>query len=180
MFFEKWSQRYSAAYHGLRGKLSIRNYGGIDLNSKDSAEAVCGYKCGALPACAPLAVGFVPAQENAQARYEPDKAMVRGTLFPGLDLPLGNMVNDTAPNTPLAELMAIDFAAHDLSLYLDTHADDAGAFAVYRELLQLAEEGAQRYARLYGPITKRDLLNAETYTWLQSPWPWEYRGSTEG
>ena len=32
------------------------------------------------------------------------------------------MLNDAAPNVPLAELMAIDFAAHDLSLYLDTRA----------------------------------------------------------
>ena len=73
-----------------------------------------------------------------------------------------------------------DFAAHDLSLYLDTHAGDAEAFAAYQDLLKLAEEGAQRYAKLYGPITKRDLINAESYTWLESPWPWEYRGSTEG
>ena len=130
--------------------------------NKGSAEAVCGYKCGALPSCAPLAAAFVPAQENAQAQYEPDKALARGTLFPGLDLPFGNMVNDAAPNVPLAELMAIDFAAHD------------------QDLLRLAEEGAQRYAKLYGPITKCDLLNAETYTWLKSPWPWEYRGGTEG
>lgn len=179
-FFKKRSRRFSPAYDGLRASLSIRKYGGIILNSKESAAAVCGYKCGALPSCAPLAVGFVPAQENAQARYEPDKALARGTLFPGLDLPLGNMVNDAAPNVPLAELMAIDFAAHDLSLYLDTHAGDAEAFAAYQDLLKLAEEGAQRYAKLYGPITKRDLINAETYTWLKSPWPWEYRGDTEG
>ena len=179
-FFKKRSRRFSPAYDGLRASLSIRKYGGIILNSKESAAAVCGYKCGALPSCAPLAVGFVPAQENAQARYEPDKALARGTLFPGLDLPLGNMVNDAAPNVPLAELMAIDFAAHDLSLYLDTHANDKEAFAAYQDLLKLAEEGAQRYAKLYGPITKRDLLNAETYTWLKSPWPWEYRGDTEG
>ena len=108
------------------------------MNSKGSAEAVCGYKCGALPSCAPLAAAFVPAQENAQAQYEPDKALARGTLFPGLDLPFGNMVNDAAPNVPLAELMAIDFAAHDLSLYLDTHAGDAEAFAAYQDLLRRA------------------------------------------
>ena len=106
------------------------------MNSKGSAEAVCGYKCGALPSCAPLAAAFVPAQENAQAQYEPDKALARGTLFPGLDLPFGNVVNDAAPNVPLAELMAIDFAAHDLSLYLDTHAGDAEAFAAYQDLLR--------------------------------------------
>ena len=52
--------------------------------------------------------------------------------------------------------------------------------AVGDDVGHLAEEGAQRYAKLYGPITKRDLLNAETYTWLKSPWPWEYRGGTEG
>ena len=150
------------------------------MNKKEPAESSCGYKCGVLPVCAPLAVGFIPAQENAQSRYETDKALARGTLFPGLDLPLGNIVNETVPNVPLAELMAIDFAAHDLSLYLDTHADDAEAFAVYQDLLKLSEEGAKRYARLYGPITKQDLQQAESYTWLKSPWPWEYSENAEG
>ena len=150
------------------------------MNKKEPAESSCGYKCGVLPVCAPLAVGFIPAQENAQSRYETDKALARGTLFPGLDLPLGNIVNETVPNVPLAELMAIDFAAHDLSLYLDTHADDAEAFAVYQDLLKLSEEGTKRYSKLYGPITKQDLQQAESYTWLKSPWPWEYGGNTEG
>lgn len=150
------------------------------MNIKEPAAPVCGYKCGALPSCAPLAVGFVPAQEDAQSRYEPDKALARGTLFPGLDLPLGNVINESAPNVPLAELMAIDFAAHDLSLYLDTHAGDAEAFAVYQELLNLAVEGRKRYVERYGPIMKSDLFGAETYTWLKSPWPWEYTGRMEG
>ena len=138
------------------------------------------YRDGRLPAMAPLANPYVPFQMENPAKYEAKKGLVRGTLFPGLDLPLGNMVNDAAPNVPLAELMAIDFAAHDLSLYLDTHPGDTEAFAAYQDFLRLADEGAQRYSRLYGPITKRDLLNAETYTWLKSPWPWEYRGSMEG
>ncbi len=75
------------------------------------------------------------------------KRLHAARFFPGLDLPFGNMVNDAAPNVPLAELMAIDFAAHDLSLYLDTHAGDAEAFGAYQDLLRLAEEGAQRYAK---------------------------------
>ena len=139
------------------------------------------FRYGTLPgASAPLAIAYVPMQTSATPAYEAAEALSRGTLFPGLDLPLGNMVNESAPNVPLAELMAIDFAAHDLSLYLDTHADDAEAFAVYQDFLKLAEEGARRYAELYGPITKRDLINAERYTWLKSPWPWEYCGGTEG
>jgi hypothetical protein len=34
-------------------------------------------------------------------------------------------VNTTAAgNTPMAELMALGFAVHDLGLYLDTHQED--------------------------------------------------------
>ena len=143
------------------------------MADRNSAEQ-CGYKCGKLPSCAPLAVGYVPDQTDAQPRYEAPKALARGTLFPGLDLPLGNMANQAAPDVPMAELMAIDFAAHDLSLYLDTHPQDMEAFAVYQDLLRLAEEGMKRYAALYGPICKSDLLEAESFTWLNSPWPWEF------
>lgn len=139
----------------------------------------CGYKNGKLPSCAPLAVGYVPDQADAQPQYEAPMALSRGTLFPGLDLPLGNMVNQNVPDSPMEELMAIDFAAHDLSLYLDTHPQDGEAFAVYQDLLRLAEEGARRYAARYGAICKRDLADAERFDWLQSPWPWEYRQREE-
>lgn len=137
----------------------------------------CGYKCGVLPSCAPLAVGYVPAQTASDPRYTPDKALTRGTLFPGLDLPLGNIVNQDTADTPMAELMAVEFAAHDLSLYLDTHPDDSEAFAVYKDLLRLAEEGRERYVRRYGPLCKKDLENAGSYTWIKGPWPWEMNGN---
>ena len=140
----------------------------------------CGYKCGRLPSCAPLAVGFVPEQQSSRPQYEADKALARGTLFPGLDLPLGNVVNEDVANVPIAELMAIDFAAHDLSLYLDTHPEDQEAFETYKDLLRLAEEGRKRYVKMYGPITKTDLVDAKCFTWLNGPWPWDYVGKTEG
>jgi len=125
-------------------------------------------------------VSIVPGQDNAEPQYEANKALARGTLFPGLDLPLGNIVNNDTADVPLAELMAIDFASHDLSLYLDTHPDDQEAFDTYRDLLRLAEEGRKRYVQRYGPISKRDLMNAEQFTWLNCPWPWEYSNRQEG
>ena len=140
----------------------------------------CGYKCGALPDCAPLAAGMVAPQTDDKPRYESEKALARGTLFPGLDLPLGNIVNDAVDDTPMAELMAIQFAAHDLSLYLDTHSDDTEAFAVYKELLGLYKEGVKRYEKMYGPIMKTGLAAADSYTWLDGPWPWEFKGRTVG
>ena len=136
----------------------------------------CGPKNGPLPDCAPLAVTILPTQTSAQPKYESDKALTRGTLFPGLDLPLGNIVNSDTPDVPLSELMALDFAAHDLSLYLDTHPDDMEAFETYKDLLSLAEEGKARYTKLYGPICKSDLAKMSRYTWLSAPWPWEYVG----
>ena len=138
----------------------------------------CGYKEGALPSCAPLAVGFVPRQQSSTPRYEGEKALYRGTLFPGLDLPLWNIVNTDAADVPARELMALDFAAHDLALYLDTHPNDQEAFTVYKELLKLAEEGKRRYVACYGPVMKSDMVDSDCFTWLNDPWPWD--NQTEG
>ncbi len=149
------------------------------MSDTQARSKECGYKCGKLPGCAPLAAGYVPAQQDDRPTYGSGKALARGTLFPGLDLPLGNAANDSAPDVPAAELMAIDFAAHDLSLYLDTHPEDKEAFSVYQDLLKLAEEGAKRYTELYGPVCKKDLAYEARYSWLKSPWPWEYKAGTE-
>ena len=51
-----------------------------------------GYE-GKLPSSAPLANPYVPFQLDSPPKYEPRKALVRGTLFPGLDLPFMGMVN---------------------------------------------------------------------------------------
>ena len=146
------------------------------MAEKQMPHSDCGWKYGPLPSCAPLAVSMVPVQEDAAKRYLPDKALARGTLFPGLDLPLAGIVNTGTADVPLAELMAIDFACHDLSLYLDTHKDDAEAFAVYKDLMKLAEEGQRKYARLYGPVCKTDLVYSDDYDWTKGPWPWDVCG----
>ena len=80
------------------------------------------YRSGRLPTVAPLANAFVPFQEEKPPRYEARKGLIRGTLFPGLDLPFLGMVNQKEkPVTPLSELQALGFAIQELALYLDTH-----------------------------------------------------------
>ena len=91
----------------------------------DKNRADNGYRYGSLPARAPLAAAYVPMQESAIPAYETNEALSKGTLFPGLDLPFMNMVNNGVKATPLTELMAIDFVTDELELYLDTHSDDA-------------------------------------------------------
>ena len=131
------------------------------------------YRTGILPESYPLATSLTPVQRSVMPNYEAGEALSKGTLFPGLDLPFMNIVNEDLPSTPLNELMAIDFVTDELELYLDTHAEDSEAFTLYQTFLSLGEEARRRYARLCGPVTQSDMLGAERYTWLDNPWPWD-------
>ena len=88
---------------------------------------------GTLPAQAPLANPFVPFQDPTPPKYEARKALIRGTLYPGLDLPFLGMVNDQLkPDTLLNQLRTVNFAVQELALYLDTHREDTEALELYR------------------------------------------------
>lgn len=144
-------------------------------------EQGCSPKEGMLKHCAPLAMSYVPPQKNAEDAYDPNMALVRGTLFPGLDLPFMNVVNKgRLTGTPLGELMALDFVIKELNLYLDTHKDDSEAFRTLQSTLALYEEGKERYVKKYGPLTIRDLKHADCFSWLCDPWPWDYHDGMEG
>lgn len=134
---------------------------------------------GRLPANALLANPYVPFQMEDPPKYEPRTAIVRGTLFPGLDLPFMNMVNKKElPVTPLTELQTMGFVLHELALYLDTHRDDKEAFEVFRTLQNLYTKGREKYEKECGPLTHRSPMEGR-YTWLDDPWPWEYAGNPE-
>lgn len=151
------------------------------MNPNKDPQSSCSFKEGQLPMCAPLGMSYVPAQKNTDNSYDPNMALVRGTLFPGLDLPFMNVVNKgKLTGTPLGELMALDFVIKELNLYLDTHKDDDEAFRTLKSTLALYEEGKERYVRKYGPITIHDLKYADNFTWLCDPWPWDYCDGMEG
>ena len=147
------------------------------MKPETKPDSECGYKCGRLPECAPLATSWVPPQGMNPPMYSPEEALNRGTLFPGLDLPFMDMVNKSNPcaGTPMGELMALTFMAKELQLYLDTHPDDKEAFKALKDTLALKREGAERYVKLYGPLKLEDLETSDKYDWLRGPWPWEYR-----
>ena len=138
------------------------------------------YKKGSLPgAYAPLAVAYVPMQISAKPAYDTAEALSRGTLFPGLDLPFMNIVNEDMVLTPENEILAICFVTDELVLYLDTHAEDQEAFEMLQTFLALRQEAQERYVKAYGPITQQDLLHEQKYTWLKNPWPWDYQPKME-
>ena len=134
---------------------------------------------GRLPMSAPLANPYVPFQLENPPRYEPRKALVRGTLFPGLDLPFMGMINkNEKPVTPLTELQTVAFAIQELALYLDTHSDDQEALEVYRQMQHIYDEGRKLYEEKCGPLTHMSLADGP-YKWINDPWPWEYAKNRE-
>ena len=72
---------------------------------------------GRLPASAPLANPYVPFQYDNPPLYDPRKGMVRGTLYPGLELPfMGKINGQNQPVNPMTELQALAFAIQDFAL----------------------------------------------------------------
>ena len=137
-----------------------------------------GYE-GRLPAMAPLANPYVPFQMENPPKYEIRKGLVRGTLFPGLDLPFMGMVNQKEKNpTPMNELQALGFAIQELALYLDTHRDDLEATELYQTYQKLYEKAMMTYSGKFRPLNHMTPTEGE-YQWLDDPWPWEYSANKE-
>lgn len=135
---------------------------------------------GYLPAMAPLANPYVPFQLENPPKYEPRKGLVRGTLFPGLDLPFMGMVNKNEKKvTPMTELQTMAFVIQELALYLDTHRDDLEALEMYHAYQQMYHDAMKTYQHKFRPLNHQTPTDGG-YAWLDDPWPWEYSCNREG
>ena len=129
---------------------------------------------------APLANPYVPFQMENPPRYEARKALIRGTAFPGLDLPFMGMVNQKEkPVTPLSELQVLAFMIQELALYLDTHRDDQEALELYQAYQEVYHKCMMQYTKDCTPLNHRTPTEGP-YRWLSDPWPWEYAKNKEG
>ena len=136
---------------------------------------------GKLPAAAPLANPYVPFQMENPPKYEASKGMIRGTLYPGLDLPFMGMVNQKEkPVTPSSELQVLGFAVQELALYLDTHPEDSEALELYRGYQKLLHKAMMEYTENCSPLNHMTPTDDKNYSWLDDPWPWEFAGNKEG
>ena len=134
---------------------------------------------GKLPAMAPLANPYVPFQIADPSVYSSQQGLIRGTLFPGLELPFMGMVNkNELPVTPLTELQTMSFAIQELALYLDTHREDNEALQLYRQYQKAYKEALFKYEAMYGPLNHMH-VGEGPYAWLDEPWPWEYAKNRE-
>lgn len=71
---------------------------------------------------------------------------------------------------------ALDFAIHELVLFLDTHPTNQRAMQLLREYRNERKETVELYEQKYGTyiVTPADApANSSCWQWLESPWPWE-------
>ena len=73
----------------------------------------------------------------------------------------------------LEKLQSYNFAAYDMLLYLDTHANDKKAFELYKELVEKTKLLKKEYESCFGPLTPYSAAASDYFNWLNSPWPWE-------
>ena len=71
----------------------------------------------------------------------------------------------------ILKIQELSFACVDLNLYLDTHPDDEKAICLHKEYCNKFEDLADKYQRIYGPLTI--MFPCNKWRWLEEPWPWE-------
>ena len=134
---------------------------------------------GRLPSKAPLANPYVPFQNESPPMYEPRWGLIRGTAYPGLDLPFMGRVNNKERNiTPKTELQTLAFMIQELALYLDTHREDKEALELYQAYQKMYHNATMEYTRQCGPMSHQMPTEGE-YRWLDDPWPWEFCANKE-
>lgn len=71
----------------------------------------------------------------------------------------------------MKKIMEYNFTINELALYLDTHPQDQRAICMHKEYCKKAKDVADRYQKVYGPLTINYPCNK--WRWLEQPWPWE-------
>lgn len=75
----------------------------------------------------------------------------------------------------------LDFAIHELVLFLDTHPTNKKAMELLCEYRKIREELVKVYENRFGPyvVISDDVKPDGCWEWLKGPWPWE-NGFMEG
>ncbi|USK34843.1 spore coat protein CotJB [Bacillus sp. F19] len=74
----------------------------------------------------------------------------------------------------LEEIQAVDFVLVELTLYLDTHPDDAQAISQYNQYAQYCRQIKQTFEAQFGPLSQGSPNpSGEYWTWKSGPWPWQ-------
>lgn len=111
--------------------------------------------------------------------YGPYEGFIRGNLFNNLYDPYKNYKPDQLNPTnqyeeDLLNLNQMQFAAHELNLFLDNYPNDTNIINAYNQYRENYTNLLQEFESKYGPVTViSDVLNTTPWAWNNEPWPWE-------
>ena len=81
--------------------------------------------------------------------------------------------NEMGREEMMRMLMAYDFAAIDMHLYLNTHPSDQRAVSMYNQYVQNALQLRNSYQSKYGPLLMNHFTSKVPWQWTENPFPWE-------
>ena len=114
---------------------------------------------------------------NSMKLYDPYQGFIRGNMFPNLYNGYSDINLDITPTSEqarmLTSLSALDFAAHDINLYLDLYPEDRDMIELFNKYKKEASKTRDEYERKYGPILVNNEESKYPWDWTKSPWPWE-------
>jgi spore coat protein JB len=76
----------------------------------------------------------------------------------------------------LREFGAMSFAAFDIHLFLDTHPFNTEALTAFNHYCRTSNVLKDEYEAKYGPLTACSADDANSWEWVEGPWPWENKG----
>ena len=104
---------------------------------------------------------------------------IRGNMFPSLydqykdyQPRMINPMNEKEQY--LLDLDQVQFAMHDIHLYLDNYPNNNSMIAEFNKNRDMYNKILDEYRAKYGPIViYSDSLNTTPWQWDKNPWPWE-------
>ena len=87
---------------------------------------------------------------------------------------LADSVRSTASQESLMqEIYQLDFAAKDMTEYLDNHPDDLAAVASMKEISNKLHTAHSSYVQNSGPLFATDVTPQNEWIWAMQPFPWD-------
>ncbi len=74
----------------------------------------------------------------------------------------------------MLQIQQVDFALVELTLYLDTHPNDAQAIQQFNELTAQSKKLKHQYEQAFGPLLQfGGSFSSYPWNWNKAPWPWQ-------
>lgn len=119
---------------------------------------------------------------NDPSLTNPQDGFIKGNMFKNLYNPYKNYQPQalTANNDQEAlflRMAEVEFAAHDLNLYLDLHPQDGNMIDLFNQYRMESNQLLVEYEKKYGPINiSSDSLNQSPFLWQTLTFPWNEGG----